>query len=333
MVTPVEPAAKLEQKGYNRGLILGLTMAESMLLLVFCLLLVAGAIIKSERGKTQQAIREREVAQLETASLRKKQADTEKLVAQLETRILQLERQLKLTGMTEEQQEALRKEWRELVEAREALKEYQSLGMSVAQISRLSEISKTLNNAGLQTDDLAVLEKGIRQLIEVAKNDADNKPHEWPPIINLSEAGGYYFRSGSAELTQAFDQKLRTSIASEIAENLERYKVDIIEVIGHTDEQPISRSASNLDQAIIDVVDGKKPVTVISPADNAGLGMARAIAVVNALRSDDKLKAATILPMSAAQLVLPGDQLTSGQAGNVEARRRIEIRIRRRSEN
>lgn len=333
MVSPVEPAAKLEQKGYNRGLILGLTMAESMLLLVFCLLLVAGAIIKSERSKTQEARREHQNALIENKSLKDQQIDLKKAVQRLETRILQLERQLSLTGMTEAQQEALRKEWRELVEAREAIKQYQDLGMSIEQISRLSEISKTLNNAGLQTDDIAVLEKDIRQLLEIIKNDATSKPHEWPPIINLSEAGGYYFRSGSAELTQAFDQKLRTSIASEIAESLERYQVDVIEVIGHTDEQPISRSASNLDQAIIDVVDGKKPVAAINPADNAGLGMARAIAVVNALRSDEKLRAATILPLSAAQLVLPGDKLTNGQAGNVEARRRIEIRIRRRSES
>jgi len=41
----------------------------------------------------------------------------------------------------------------------------------------------------------------------------------------------------------------------------------------------------------------------------------------------------TVLPMSAAQLVIPGDTLTSGQAGDVKERRRIEIRIRRRAES
>ncbi|APO72198.1 hypothetical protein IE4872_PD01677 (plasmid) [Rhizobium gallicum] len=67
------------------------------------------------------------------------------------------------------------------------------------------------------------------------------------------------------------------------------------------------------------------------PADNAGLGLARALAVAIELKADKKLEGATILPMSAAQLVLPGDTLTRGQAGNVESRRRIEIRIRRRN--
>ncbi|TIQ03105.1 MAG: hypothetical protein E5X61_34600, partial [Mesorhizobium sp.] len=45
-----------ERKGYGRGLILGLTMAETMLLLVFCLLLVAAAIIADQRRKTEQAL-------------------------------------------------------------------------------------------------------------------------------------------------------------------------------------------------------------------------------------------------------------------------------------
>lgn len=158
------------------------------------------------------------------------------------------------------------------------------------------------------------------------------KPHEWPPIINLSEAGGYFFKSGSAELTEAFESKLRGSIAAQIAQNLEQYEVDVVEVIGHTDEQPVSRIGSNLDEAIIDAVAGKKPITSIASADNAGLGMARALAVVNVLRSDERLADVTILPLSGAQLILPGDKLTKGQPGNVEARRRIEIRIRRRND-
>ncbi|WP_284283688.1 hypothetical protein [Mesorhizobium amorphae] len=42
-----------EQRGYGRSPILGLTMAESMLLLVFCLLLAAGAIIARERSTSE----------------------------------------------------------------------------------------------------------------------------------------------------------------------------------------------------------------------------------------------------------------------------------------
>jgi len=58
MVTRAEASPKLEHKGYNRGL----TKAESMLLLVFCLLLVAAAMITAERkqrmasGNTEQGV-------------------------------------------------------------------------------------------------------------------------------------------------------------------------------------------------------------------------------------------------------------------------------------
>jgi hypothetical protein len=130
-------------------------------------------------------------------------------------------------------------------------------------------------------------------------------------------------------LTTAFRSTLSTSISDQIAENLAAYDVDIIEVIGHADEQPMSREGSNLDKTIADVLADRKPVTAIIPADNAGLGLARAVA--NILRADEKLKNATVIPLSAAQLVLPGDKLTTGQAGDVESRRRIKIRIRRRS--
>lgn len=85
-----------------------------------------------------------------------------------------------------------------------------------------------------------------------------------------------------------------------------------------------------MDKLSIGVVSSKTPITELVPADNAGLGLARAISVANILRANSALEAVTILPLSAAQLVLPGDKLTTGQAGNVESRRRIEIRIRRR---
>lgn len=169
--------------------------------------------------------------------------------------------------------------------------------------------------------------------VEASQGAGDGAILSPMPGINLSEAGGYYFRSGSAELTSEFQQKLGTSISDQIADNLSRYQVDVIEVIGHTDEQPLARTSSNLDKTFIDVLDSKLPITALEPADNAGLGLARAMAVANILKANPKLSQATVLPMSAAQLILPGDTVTAGQAGNVEARRRIEIRIRRRAQS
>nr|WP_247653264.1 OmpA family protein [Pannonibacter phragmitetus] len=333
MVTPTQSANVLESKGYNRGLILGLTMAESMLLLVFCLLLVAGAIIKAERDKTREAMSAQKNTEAQLAKVNEQVKDMAEKEKELTKYLDDIRQKILLAGTPAASREALEKEWRELVADRKELHVFQSRGLTPEQITKAKEILEHLRQLGLDTQDISALEVRVKALMEAEKQQAQSKPHEWPPIINLSEAGGYFFKSGSAELTEAFTTRLKGSITSQIALNLEQYDVDIIEVIGHTDEQPISRTGSNLDKEIIDVVEGKKPITSIIPADNAGLGMARALAVVNVLKTDERLRGATILPMSGAQLVLPGDQLTAGQAGDVEARRRIEIRVRRRNGN
>ena len=69
---------------------------------------------------------------------------------------------------------------------------------------------------------------------------------------------------------------------------------------------------------------------VLQWADNAGLGLARALTVVKVLASDARLAAFRILPLSGAQLIDTGDRLThwDGQ-GDVRERRRIEIRMRK----
>ncbi|WP_037070816.1 OmpA family protein [Rhizobium sp. CF142] len=310
MVTQASGSPKLEHKGYNRGLILGLTMAESMLLLVFCLLLVAAAMITAERKQRMDA--EQRLAQLEQQNK--------------ELSALLVEAQSKLgSNMSATDRAKFESEWRELVSARQIIDRLKMNDASPADLAKLAAVAKVLAANNIPLD------KAPDQLEQLLHGDI--KPHEWPPIISLSEAGGYYFTSGSAALTREFEDKLETSIADQIADNLERYQVDVVEVIGHTDEQRVARSTSNLDDASIGVIDGQLPVDALQPADNAGLGLARAIAVANILKENPKLKDVTVLPMSAAQLVIPGDALTSGQAGDVKERRRIEIRIRRRAES
>ncbi|WP_018240507.1 OmpA family protein [Ensifer sp. BR816] len=351
-MSAADTATNVEQKGYNRGLILGFTMAESMLLLVFCLLLVTGAIIANERLKANNALKD--VQKLQT-ELKKK----EKNVRDLETRVAALSGSLTLVDKRK-----MEEEWRELVVARDAIKELKEQGVDKDRIRELVESIALLKERSLDVVEPAKLEdridalmaaekalkdqqkleaqlkgsEGRRKLLEtlLAKAEGElaktqtSKPHEWPPIISLSEASGYYFRSASAELTDKFTADLNGSISTQIADNLKRYGVDIVEVIGHTDEQPLARPNSNMDKLSIGVVSSKTPITELVPADNAGLGLARAISVANILSANSALEGMTILPLSAAQLVLPGDKLTTGQAGNVESRRRIEIRIRRR---
>ena len=155
--------------------------------------------------------------------------------------------------------------------------------------------------------------------------------HNWPPIITLSEANGHFFQSGSADLPQELQSTLRGKIIERLIALIKEYKVDVIEVIGHTDEQPIVARASNLDKNLLPFLQNR-PASKSIPSDNAGLGLARAASVVKLLRTDDRLKGLQILPLSGGQLIDVGDQLSIGIPAPAQSRRRIEIRLRRHSE-
>ena len=153
--------------------------------------------------------------------------------------------------------------------------------------------------------------------------------HNWPPIIPLREADGYFFISGSAQPSPEFEEKLRKSVVPEILKYAEKYQTDLIEVVGHTDEQPIRSLSSNLDTTAFDVLLRGEPAAKLSAGDNAGLGFARAAAIVQILGNDSQLKRMTILPLSAAQVVDVTGKLAAGSSnGDVKQRRRIEIRLR-----
>jgi hypothetical protein len=155
--------------------------------------------------------------------------------------------------------------------------------------------------------------------------------HKWPPIINLSETGGYYFDVGSAELSEEFKAALVEKVAPKILQIAAEYPdVDVIEVIGHTDEQIIRRRFSNLDGTLIDALKTGNVASLV-PADNSGLGMSRAVAVVTQLLQDNRLQQrfSRILPMSGAQVIQVDETLSQGAGGDVRERRRIEIRLRK----
>jgi hypothetical protein len=78
-----------------------------------------------------------------------------------------------------------------------------------------------------------------------------------------------------------------------ILELVNRFQTDVVEIVGHTDEQPIpSGIPSTLDTLSIDVIAKGEPASRLDAADNAGLGFARAL-----------LKSLTVLPLSAAQVI------------------------------
>lgn len=155
------------------------------------------------------------------------------------------------------------------------------------------------------------------------------EPLDQPPIITLTEAKGFHFEFGSAQLTPEFEELLHDDIVLRLIDLSKEYTTDVIEVIGHTDEVPVRRLASNLDAQLIPYLSGQQTSPLI-PIDNVGLGMARAAAVVRELASDPRLETFTLLPMSAGQTTTVGQELATGaETEPDELRRRIEIRLRR----
>ncbi|MGV8839532.1 MAG: hypothetical protein ACWA6X_04430 [Bauldia sp.] len=187
----------------------------------------------------------------------------------------------------------------------------------------------------------AVFVARLRELIELGLSPADvdqalnlartgtrgNNP--WPPIIRLTDTNGQYFATGSAELRPAFLDALKGEIDNILA-YIDAYDVDVIEVIGHTDEQPVFAQSSNLDRGLIPVLAGRMEAVALIPADNAGLGMARAVAAARVLMNDPRLAGFTIIPMSAAQVIDDGTgRIADGTRDwDIPERRRIEIRLR-----
>jgi hypothetical protein len=178
--------------------------------------------------------------------------------------------------------------------------------------------------------------KTPEEIVEALKRDLETTRagrvagHKWPPIINLSEAGGFFFEVGSAQLTPEFANGLKDKVVPRLLEIAREYPdVDLIEVVGHTDEQRIKRRPSNLDEELVSALRGGS-VAALQPGDNAGLGLARAVSVVTKLLKDERLTPfVRVLPLSGAQLIKNDESLAVGDQGDVRERRRIEIRVRK----
>ncbi len=159
------------------------------------------------------------------------------------------------------------------------------------------------------------------------------KRREEPPIIVLPEAQGFSFAAGSAALTPGFEDRLRRLVIPSVRDIGRRYSASVIEVIGHTDAVPRRSGAlrSNLDTVLVPLLLGRDTASPIA-VDNAGLGMARAVAVARFMRREG-LRDFTLVPLSAGPFLKPDDTgVGDGDDAADNARRRIEVRLRRREE-
>lgn len=283
-----------QEKAYRRGLVLGLTMAEVMILLIFLLLMALAAALQN---------RDQRIAVLDSNG-------ASKLIEQLQRAYPQAQNS-----------DDYFKELTRAIEVRKQVEEAGPKGSRDTLIEDAALGRQVKDAAGsVNPDDF------LRRAISAAERGREG---EWPPFFSLSEAGGYYFESGKATLRPQFEQSLRTAVIPRLVNSIKDYDVDVIEVIGHTDEVPMV-GASNLDSSLIAASADRVPIANLRSTDNAGLAMARAVAVVRVLRSDPRLANVTILPLSGAQMIVPVDRMADGNSPrDDQARRRIEIRLRK----
>ena len=334
---------------HRQGLVLGLTMAEIMLLLVFCLLIAVGATLTNQRAKFDQVIAHMRQLQTEAASdqavidtIRRNSRLAEALdravasaspheidefwrkLVESNDMVTRMEREgIPLATLEQDNGEAAT--WRKLM--REGV-DPEKLARGAALASAVDSLAAEHNMSKPTPQEIvALMEKA---LTPKPADDEHRSGHHWPPIISLSEADGYFFATGSAQLTPGFARELRGAVTGRLLQIAETFDVDVIEVIGHTDEQPISSHGSNLDRRLTSVTSGDSDVGALQWADNAGLGLARALSVVELLSSDPRLRKFRILPLSAAQMIGTDGRLTRwDDRGDVRERRRIEIRMRK----
>src|SRR3569832_2414752 len=156
----------LEQRAsYRRGLVLGLSMAEIMVLLVFCLLIAMAAFLKREETR-------RIAAEQELRHEKAQNAEIRDVVNSLSKSAAVAEKVESLSGLSDPQ--AIDKYWRELVDSRSVVKE-------IEKNLPVKELRESLANiAALRANGIDV-DKAIRDSeIVGAINRAMAKPNKPP---------------------------------------------------------------------------------------------------------------------------------------------------------
>jgi hypothetical protein len=191
-----------QRSSYQQGLVLGLTMAEIMLLLVFCLLIAMASFLKTEQNKLADVQQQ----------LQQQQAQNERdhdVVTALHQNTALAEKLQNMSGLTDPKE--LDKYWRELVDSQTAMAELDKNGVSIKELrDRIADIEKLRSNGididkALRDADVVgainrtmtkpgqppVSTLAILDAIERGKAGLGPSGHQWSPIISLSEAGGY----------------------------------------------------------------------------------------------------------------------------------------------
>lgn len=340
-----------DAESYRRGVVFGLTMAEVLLLLIFCILLFLKIIndrLNDREKQVKDLAAENSELNEDLAALRSIIAVSPEIAESSEfltevveaAAILEATQSAKASEILRALQENPKllqqiqlstvDEWAELT----AEAQYSVTEAEHTVLSNLTEEQKRtfFSNAEIAS---RISPNELQEIIAAAnepqnRRETTNEGNNWPPIISLSEAKDYSFNVGSATLAPRFKEAITGSITDQILQILEEYDADVIEVIGHTDPQPMRDDRiTNLDDNSVDFLNSTRDIS-LRAKDNAGLGYARALSVTKELMKVPSLREYTILPYSAAQMITPNEELQSGSSEfDGKQLRRIEIRVRR----
>ena len=126
---------------------------------------------------------------------------------------------------------------------------------------------------------------------EIRKSNSVPKKSDTPPIIFLRDSGAIRFKSGSAglqgqQMLQEFDKA--GGLIDEIENNARSYGINLVEIIGHTDLQPVGDVSSNLDKDLANIANNADIDRVTADGlvagSNADLGLMRAVEIMRILR-------------------------------------------------
>lgn len=328
-----------QERAYKRGVVLGLTLAEVVLLVLFCLLLIFATFFRSSILSNSLPDGLRDESARNVVNEMEKLKRPEESWPEFWRRVYvvykdTVEPRVAAKGQTSADvvknvlsdmeakrgdaplDDFWRKVWIYYLEMNEKKKD--------------GERQKELPQVSLEKfNELDATLIACKETARKCENALASSGHNWPPIIILREAEGFTFGVGDARMSPVFEKVLSTSVVVKILEYVQKYKVDVIEVVGHTDEQPIQSRFSNLDSLLLRFLRGETTEPLVA-ADNSGLGMARAATVARFLMADPRLDNYRIFPLSSAQVLDTSGQLADGRnPGDVKQRRRIEIRLRR----
>src|ERR1700756_860067 len=153
-----------QRQSYRQGLVLGLTMAEIMILLVFCLLIAMATFLKRE--ETRRAAVEQQLQQQQLQNKRDRE-----VVAALREEASLVEKLQSLSGLSDPQ--AIDQYWRELVDSRTLVDAVEKSGVSVDDLREGIANAVALHSNGIDVD------KAIRDAeIVAAINRAMSKPDQ-----------------------------------------------------------------------------------------------------------------------------------------------------------